>query len=495
MMKKLGKVLFLSLIAIVLMFFGASSVDAASKAKNITIKNSKKISTFIENYDQDFKIYKTKSKKTVYGLEFDKKTLKNGKKLTFDKNADAGLLYILEHGYPKTKITGDSAIDKYITQAAIWWYLDETGQGSSVNPILKNGKNKEDIYGLVSNYIKPLVEEAKYAKGYDYVAQQATINLYGNNTLSLSKNRKYFETDYITVDLVGASKYTVSSNATVLDENGDKRKKFNASEMFKVRIPISKISDDNKISVTVKATGKENVAKIYTSDNDKYQSVVGLFFKNRSLTEKMEFSVMSSTNCKYVDGDFHDKTGKIIDEQTYKQECSSSCKIINENYYGADGEETSKLIYDGQCGNSCATDGNVFYGIDSRKVNEDTFNKECKSLGIVKNITNNNSKKVSAKEKAAKAKAEKEKAEKAAKAKAEKEKVEKAAKAKAEKEKAEKAAKAKAEKEKAENTTNNEGALEVDVPNTKADVSPSKVLFGSLFVLMGLGILIKRIKF
>ncbi|MCI9585406.1 MAG: Cys-Gln thioester bond-forming surface protein [Bacilli bacterium] len=527
-MKKVSKILFLSLITSVLLVSGTSNVNAASNT--ITIKSKNKIEHFITNYDQDFVIYKTKDKKTVYGLEFDKKILKKKQKLTFDKNADAGLLYILENGYPKSKITGDTKIDKYITQAAIWWYMDETNKGTKVNPILKNENNNEDNYGLVINYIKPLVEKAINAKNNNYQTQKATLNVNSNNNiLTFSINKKYYESDYISVDLIGASKYTVSSNATILDENGEKKTKFNASEKFKVRMSVNKISNHEKITITVKATGKENIAKIYAPSNDKYQNVIGLFTKKRSLQKKFDLTVSIPTNCKYIDGNFHDKAGNITDEQTYKNECNNVCQIVNENYYNSMGEETSKLLFDKECENSCATDNEVFYGIDSRKVDKETFNKECSIVNSIKTIpTKDKSTKAKTEkekaEKAAKAKAEKEKAEKAAKAKAEKEKAEKAAKAKAEKEKAEKAAKAKAEKEKSEkeakakaekekaekeakakaekekNTLNNneqtqpESTLEVDVPDTNANIPLSNILFGVLFVLMGAGLLYKRNK-
>lgn len=283
-MKNVTKILFLSVLTCLLLAFGCSDVNAASKTKTITIKSSKKITNMITNYDEDFVIYKTTSKKTVYGLEFDKKTLKKKTKLTFDKNADAGLLYILENGYPKSKITGDTATDKYITETAIWLYMDESGKGSHVNSILKDENNEKDSYKLVSNYIKPLVESAIKANKEGYKTKEASMKI--NNSkkgLSLSKNKKYYESDYIFVNLEGSTKYTVSSEATILDENGNKKKKFNSSEAFKVRIPVSKISDNNKITVTVKATGKENIAKVYVPNDKQYQSVVGLFRDRKSV--------------------------------------------------------------------------------------------------------------------------------------------------------------------------------------------------------------------
>ena len=530
-MKNVAKVLFLSVVTCALLVFGCSDTLAANKT--ITIKSAKKVSKLISNYNQDLTIYTTTGKKTVYGLEFDKKVLKKNMKLTFNKNGDAGLLYLLENSYPNSKITGDTTTDKYITEAAIWLYMDETGQGSKVNSILKDDKNSNDSYGLVSNYIKPLVEKAIKANKEGYKTKAATINVNSDDkALSLTKNKKYYESDYISVDLEGASEYTVSSDATILDENGKTKKSFSASESFKVRIPVSEISD-NKVSVSVKASGTEKVAKIFVPSDSKYQSVIGLYNKTVSLKESFYLSVAVDTTCKYIDGNYHDKSGDITDEQTYKQECGNVCKVVNENYYGTDGEETSKLIFDKECANSCVIDGEIYYSADGREVDKNTFDKECPIVNATKiATTEDNSNKdsfnlialakaatekaeqeaKSLAEKAAKVKAEKEKAEQEAKAKAEKEKAEKEAKAKAEKEKAEQEAKAKAEKEKAEkeaqakaekeksnvdndqNVVNPNDTLEVEVPNTSAEVPFSNILFGSLLVLMGLGLLYKRNK-
>ena len=64
-MKKVSKILFLSLITSVLLVSGTSNVNAASNT--ITIKSKNKIEHFIKNYDQDYVKNKTKDKKTVYG--------------------------------------------------------------------------------------------------------------------------------------------------------------------------------------------------------------------------------------------------------------------------------------------------------------------------------------------------------------------------------------------------------------------------------------------
>ncbi len=84
----------------------------------------------------------SQTKAYVDGFSFSTKVTTNGKylyctnakkgspenvKAYFVKNSkyiDGGVLYILKNGYPNKSITGDAGKDYYITQTALWWYLD-----------------------------------------------------------------------------------------------------------------------------------------------------------------------------------------------------------------------------------------------------------------------------------------------------------------------------------------------------------------------------------
>lgn len=382
-MKNITKFLSLTLIISLLFAFGLNSVFAAD---TITIKSSKSLSKLITNYEQDFKNYKTTSKKTIYSMQFDKKALKKDQELTFEKNGDAGLLYILENGYPNKKITGDSETDQYITQAAIWSYLGQIGEGKKVDSILTKENNEKDTYGLVSSYINPLVVKAKEAKTNNYKSVMPEIKTNVKDTaLKLSKNKKYYESDYISVSVKGAKKYAVSSSAKIVDENGEEKENFSASEKFKVLVPVSKINTESKLSVTVTAKGTENLAKVYKDKDSKYTSVVGLFTKKHNLKNVINLTMPVDNSCKYTDGNYHDKEGNVIDESTYKQVCNNICKIIDNKYYDKNGKEVNKKEYEKGCKNSCQVDNDTHYGIDGRKVDENTFNKECGHDVIVPN--------------------------------------------------------------------------------------------------------------
>ena len=58
------------------------------------------------------------------------------------------------NGYPNKSFTGDRLKDYYITQTALWWYLDDTAGGTNLGNSFKT--NGSDPYNL-RPYIKDLV--------------------------------------------------------------------------------------------------------------------------------------------------------------------------------------------------------------------------------------------------------------------------------------------------------------------------------------------------
>ncbi len=81
--------------------------------------------------------------------------------------ADAGVSYILENGYPNSTLYGNDAVDRYITQAAIFLY-------ANAEDIDEDYIHGDDPYGLMEGYIAPLVEEASRAAETD-TASRAVI--------------------------------------------------------------------------------------------------------------------------------------------------------------------------------------------------------------------------------------------------------------------------------------------------------------------------------
>ena len=98
-----------------------SSIKMASKSSMYYFSGS---TAYISGY----KFYQKKlSNGTLaYCASSIKSSVPGGKTLTLKGEADAGLTYIVNNGYPNKSFMGDAKKDYYLTQAAIWEYFDRT---------------------------------------------------------------------------------------------------------------------------------------------------------------------------------------------------------------------------------------------------------------------------------------------------------------------------------------------------------------------------------
>ena len=98
---------------------------------------------------------------------------------------DGGIVHILKNGYPYKSITGDKDKDFYITQTAVWWYLDNTTGSSNLGEQFK--VSGSDAYNL-RKYVKALVEE-----GMSHTNDSLTIKNTGTGkSRKRMKKRSFF---------------------------------------------------------------------------------------------------------------------------------------------------------------------------------------------------------------------------------------------------------------------------------------------------------------
>ncbi|WP_273446604.1 thioester domain-containing protein [Thermophilibacter provencensis] len=73
---------------------------------------------------------------------------------------ESGLAHLLAHSYPYAPLYGNAEVDRFITQAAIWWYLSDLG----INTLSEDLKSTSpDPYGL-RPHIRRLVDAAMAAR-------------------------------------------------------------------------------------------------------------------------------------------------------------------------------------------------------------------------------------------------------------------------------------------------------------------------------------------
>ncbi len=387
-MKKLMKITSIALAFITLFALSFTGVDAKTTPKSVKVKRAEVLSDTITNNEYGFTYFTTTEGDSLYCIDNQKLALKSNTEVTLVGDADAGVQYILEHGYPNVKPTGNVENDKIITQAAIWWYLDDTNQGSNkVSNTFRNA-TKTDIYSLIPNYIKPLVANAKKAQAKSEQAPKITLTK-PSSTLKLTSDKKYYESALMVGSLTNASTYKVTtSTGEVTDKNGNTKTTFSSKEQFKIVVPVSEVKEDSEVNINVTASNTVKKAKIFKSSNNNYQRVVGLYDdpKTAKINTKLAINVDKHI-CEIIDNTFYGNKGTVVDEKTYTKECKKTCEIIDDVYYGKAGNVVDKDTYKQECEKSCILINDVYYGKNGNVVDKDTYKQECeKSCVIVDNV-------------------------------------------------------------------------------------------------------------
>ena len=292
------KLMLLAVLVATLGVFGAFSMQAKAEVTaptSFTANNEKLLDGYIDNWH--YGKLTNSAGGYVYCQDFHKQ-IPYGVTMTLSGEAPAGIAYIIANGFPYKSITGDDDMDYYITQAAVWWYLDET---AGTNNLPDNFKTTGSDPHNIRQYIIKLVNEAKNVTGYATPA----ISLVNNNSnLHLSSDKKYYESDAIGVKtLYTTGNYTVSlSNApegtTVVNANSNAvTNSFSPSESFKIRVPVSSVDPGNlSIKITATTTGSINKAYKYDSSDEAKQDVIGSVLYPETSTVKAETTVNLSTS-------------------------------------------------------------------------------------------------------------------------------------------------------------------------------------------------------
>lgn len=276
----------ITILLIGLSLFVSLSTNAASSApKTFTADSEKLLTGYINNWH--YAKLTSSLGGYVYCQDFHKE-IPYGVTMTLTGEAPAGIAYILSNGFPNKSITGDADKDYYITQAAVWWYLDETAGTNNLPDTFK--VTGPDSYNL-RQYIVKLVNEGKKITSYAKPAIQLNNQ---DTSLHLSENKKYYESNAISVKtLYTTGNYTIAlSNAptgtTVVNAtSGSKQTSFKPSESFKVRIPIDNVKENSvNIKITATATGSINKAYKYKSSNSAAQDVIGSLLYPETSTVK-----------------------------------------------------------------------------------------------------------------------------------------------------------------------------------------------------------------
>jgi len=278
------------IIIILLFIFELSIVNA--KVDSIELVEDKNTNSYIANTAFPYK--KTKDGKYLYCLNINKKTAKNIKATIVENNTilDGGIVYILKNGYPEKSITGDKDKDYYITQTALWWYLD-TIQGST-NLGKQFKENGTDSYDL-RKYVKELKDNGYKHRNEDYKEINNSlniknINLFPNNNYYISNNIE-FDNEYIkkySLELKNAPKGTkiIINNK---ENNYQNKVEVKKNDLVKIKIPNNDYISSN-IKLVVNADIINYMAYEYQPTDKDMPNIVLLEKTINELKEEKDLS-------------------------------------------------------------------------------------------------------------------------------------------------------------------------------------------------------------
>lgn len=247
---------------------------------------------------------------------------------------DQGLIYLMSQLYPNKVFTDtngnelDKNIQIWLTQSAIWSYLYEIGdinnqtfnstptlQPKSYNDNIKlvNSLYRQGTSGVeyVLRETRPLYEiygiNTIIANAKEY-RQNPSVSLIVNkasDSISITNDNKYYQSDLVSI--VGTTSspiinkfesYSVDLSRTpqgtvLVDENGnvyDKISNMSPTAKFYVRVPVDKVSDNNKeLQISVLGNFEMYGANEYISD--RYQKVAHVKLRNQSISKPLTIQI------------------------------------------------------------------------------------------------------------------------------------------------------------------------------------------------------------
>lgn len=198
-----------------------------------------------------------------------------------DELTDYGLIYLMSQIYPNVPFKDAQGnelaenVQVWLTQSAIWSYLYEVNDPLNTEFVTWNDKVKEvdKLYQSADDYairatngqtlyeqfgINDLIAQAKTIRSTPLVTLSVSKK---SDTISITNDNKYYQTDLISI--VGSTSspiissfegYSVDLSRTpegtiLVDEKGnvyDDVSNMSPTSKFYVRVPVDKVTDDNK---------------------------------------------------------------------------------------------------------------------------------------------------------------------------------------------------------------------------------------------------------
>ena len=294
-MKKIAKSLLTMITAFLIMV--TSMLQANAVTESIQLGTATNVNGYIAGVTFHKKV--TTDGRYLYCLNIHKSVATNTKAYVVHKSnyIDGGIVYILKNGYPNKSITGDAEKDYYITQTAVWWYLDNYKGGNNLGKGFK--ETGSDPYNM-RKYVVKLVSESANHRNDSIAISDTKLALTAINGNSLTLNNNYYISNEIKATTAkNIGEYTVTlKNApkgTIIVANGGESAYKNpftvkANTSFRVKVPASSVSNiKEEIKIEANANGYDQ----YTA----YEYVpVDSNMQNLAILEKYTSKASASVN-------------------------------------------------------------------------------------------------------------------------------------------------------------------------------------------------------
>ena len=256
-LKKLAKTIFTFLFAAIMVATSTTNVQAV----NETIQLAKATSTGSYIAGVTFSYKTTVNGDYLYCLNIHKSTAENvqAKLVRNSSYVDGGLVYIMQNGYPYKNITGNKDKDYYITQTAVWWYIDNVHGTTNLGEQFK--QYGSDNYDL-RKYVKALVNEGMNHRNDPVGSTKASMSISDNVGMTLDGD--YYVSDTIKVSGSNVTSYYLNienapSGTAIVTDGTTKiysdKMLLNTKSDFKVKVPVSSVSKSLNMKLTVSANG------------------------------------------------------------------------------------------------------------------------------------------------------------------------------------------------------------------------------------------------
>ncbi len=299
---KIAKTFVTLLLTLAMIVTPFNNVHAASNT--IHLGSAYQTGTYIGGVSFSYKV--TTDGRYLYCLNIHKKTAQNTDATLIANSTyiTGGLVHILKNGYPYKSITGDNDKDYYITQTAVWWYLDMTTGSQNLGDEFK--QTGTDAYHMRS-LVKNLAEQG-YAHRNDAISFTDTklaIDAIGGKTMSLSNNY-YVSNDIKATTAQNFGAYTVSlenapKGTIIVSSNGAETAyagafTVNSNDSFKVKVPSSSVTDTTTfIKVKANATGNtQYMAYEYKPVDTSMQNIALLEVTNKDVSSEITLEILTS---------------------------------------------------------------------------------------------------------------------------------------------------------------------------------------------------------